>query len=126
MIIDSINQKTGVITAGTVSSGSCTEMHYEAQRRAVRIAHLAREQGIIVYAIGMGTPGATGECSGAFPVLNPDFLRDLANTGDGPNYDTTTANQVSYAGDYAIAANSSELDQVFQTIASKILLRLTK
>lgn len=125
--INSIDPKTGVITSGTVSTSGgsqCADLHNEAQNRAVRIAHLAREQGILVYAIGMGSPGSPGECG--FPVLNPDFLKDVANTPDAPDYDSSTANQVNYAGDYAIAADSSQLDQVFQTIGEKILLRLTR
>jgi Flp pilus assembly protein TadG len=103
-----------------VDTRSCVQMHNEAQERAEWIAHIARDQGIIVYAIGMGDPNSAGECNGAFPVLNPEFLKDLANTPDSATYDPTQP-----VGDYAIAANAGELDHVFQMIAAKILLRLT-
>jgi hypothetical protein len=96
-------------------------MHVEAEVRAERIAWLARNQGIIVYAIGLGDPSESGECGGVFPVLNPDFLKNLANT---PDSDTFNSNQP--VGDYAIAETAGELDDVFQQIADKILTRLTQ
>ena len=72
----------------------------------------------------MGSPNASpaGECGdGVFPILNPIFLKDLANTTDSATYDSSQP-----VGDFAIAANSGELQQAFNTIASKILLRLSK
>jgi Flp pilus assembly protein TadG len=104
-----------------VDPDSCSQMHVEAEVRAERIAWLARNQGIIVYAIGLGDPSESGECGGVFPVLNPDFLKNLANT---PDSDTFNSNQP--VGDYAIAETAGELDDVFQQIADKILTRLTQ
>ena len=123
--LDSIDPTTGNITPGVVDKTSCYDLHVEAQKRARRIAWLARNQGIIVYSIGMGTLGKPGECINQFPVLNPDFLKDMANTPDAPDYDSSKQ-QAGYSGDYAIATDSSELNQAFQTIAGKILLRLTR
>jgi Flp pilus assembly protein TadG len=122
--LSSIDPSSGNLTANAVDPSSCDAMHTEAQNRAERIAWLFRSQSPknIIYSIGMGTPGGSGECNnGNFPILNPDFLKDVANTTDAPDY---VSGQPS--GDYAIAANSGELEQVFQTIASKILLRLSK
>jgi Flp pilus assembly protein TadG len=119
--LPSINPTTGQITANAVDSNDCEDMHIEAQNRAERIAWLARNQGITVYSIGMGSPGASGECGGAFPVLNPDFLKNVANTPD-----SDTFNSLQPQGDYAIAADASQLVGVFQQIADKILARLTK
>lgn len=107
------------ITGGTVDPNSCTAMHNEAEARAERIAWLARNSGIVVYSIGLGNPGGAGECG--FPVLNPDFLKDVANTSDSNTYDPNQPE-----GAYVIAANSGELDQAFRDIALKILLRLSR
>jgi hypothetical protein len=109
------------IKGGSVNTYSCVAMNTEAEDRAERIAYLARAAGNIIYAIGMGDPTAPGECGGVFRALNPDFLRNLANTPDSQTYNPSQP-----VGDYAIAANSGELDNVFQTIAAKILLRLTR
>ncbi len=121
--IPSINNGTPVNTS------QCVAMNTEAQARAERIAWLARQgslsggKQITVYAIGMGDPNAPGECGGVFRALNPDFLKDLANTTDSLTY---PQNQDQPVGDYAIAANSGELDEVFQRIGKEIIARLTK
>jgi hypothetical protein len=117
-LLSSINPTTGAVTPNAVSTTACVGMHNEAQNRAERIAWLARSQGITVYCVGMGSPGYPGECSGAFPTLNMDFLKDLANTTDASTY---TPNQP--IGDVAIAADSHSLTEVFQTIASKVIVQ---
>jgi Flp pilus assembly protein TadG len=110
-------------TVGTINtSHECTDMYVESEARARAIATLARSQGIIVYAIGMGDP-SSGFLECGHPPLNPSFLEDLANTTNAPHYN---ASQSQYSGDYAIATDASALNDVFQTIASKILLRLTR
>jgi Flp pilus assembly protein TadG len=125
--LSSIDPTTGAITANAVdasgsSQASCIAMHYEAQNRAERIAWLARSQGYVIYCIGMGNPcGNCGECNNFFPVLNPVFLENLANTTDSQTYDPTQP-----VGDFAIATSSAQLSEVFQTVASKILLRLSR
>ncbi len=114
------NPLTG-IKGGTVDPTSCSAMNTEAQDRAEAVASLARSQGVIIYAMGLGDPSAAGECGGTFPVLNPDFLKNLANTPDAKTYDSTQP-----VGDYAIAQTAGELDAVFQQIAAKILSRLSR
>jgi hypothetical protein len=103
------------IAGGVVNTSSCVAMNTEAQARAERIAALARSRGNYIFAIGMGDPNGPGECSGVFRALNPDFLKNLANTPDSQTYDPSQP-----SGDYAIAANANELLAVFQEIALKV------
>ncbi len=124
--LSSINPSNGVLTAGAVnadgtSQASCISMHDEAENRAEWIAYQARQQGYVIYAIGMGSPGIQGECNNAFPTLNPAFLMDVANTTDSATY-----NPNQKVGDYAVAADAGQLNEVFQDIAAKILLRLSQ
>ena len=119
--VSAIDPQTGTLTPDAVTVTSCEEMHFQAEDRAERIAYLARAQENIVFSIGMGSPGAEGECGGTFPVLNPAFLKKVANSIGSANYNSDQP-----TGDYAIAANSGELDQVFQEIANKILARLSR
>ena len=125
--LPSIDPITGVVTANAITYNSCAPMHQEAQRRAERIACLSRAGSLVttggksvttyVYSIGLGS--GYSECG--FPALNPDFLKNVANTLDS---DTHVQGQLE--GDYAIAADPSQLDAAFQDIADKILARLTK
>jgi len=108
-----------VLTANAVNTTDCPSMHYESENRAERIAELARQANYTIYCIGMGNTNATGECG--FPVVNPDFLKDLANTTDSQTYDSSQQ-----VGDIAVAENSGQLNEVFQEIAAKILLRLSQ
>jgi hypothetical protein len=91
-------------------------MHEEAQNRAERIAWLARSQGITIYCVGMGFPEDEGECNNAFPVLNPVFLDDIANTPDSETYDPTQPSGLS-----VVATDASQLAAVFQSIAQQLL-----
>jgi Flp pilus assembly protein TadG len=120
--ISSISPTTGTLTANAVAtsgSSACQQMHQEAENRAEWIAYQARAQGYTIYAIGMGNPNDAGECG--FPVVNPAFLENLANTTDSSSYV-----QGQPTGDFALATDSSQLNSVFQTIAAKILLRLSR
>lgn len=81
----------------------------DATFRAVQVANEMRADGIIVYAIGVGTG------------INATFLAQIANDPSAPGYVAT-----SYDGEYVVANDVSQLSAVFQTIASKILLRLSK
>lgn len=122
--ITSIDGTTPVNTARDGSQGSCDSMHIEAQKRAELWARQARSQTNFIYCVGMGNPGGNnlGECNdGVFPILNPAFLKDVANTPDSSTYDPHQPE-----GDYAIAADSTQLQAAFNTIARKILLRLSK
>jgi Flp pilus assembly protein TadG len=81
----------------------------EADYRAVQLANSMRAQGITVYSIGLGDK------------INQTYLQELANDPASPQYDATLP-----SGLAEFAPTASELDTAFQTIASKILLRLTQ
>ena len=97
-------------------------MNTEAQKRAEAVAKFARSKRIIIiYSIGLGDPSKPGECGGAFPVLNAEFLKTVANRPGCLNHVDGQPE-----GDFAIAATVGDLDPVFRTIGGKILARLTK
>ena len=81
----------------------------EGQLHALSVADQIRTAGILVYSIGLGGG------------LNQDFLKNIANDPTGSAY---TTNQIS--GEAAFAPDASQLQAIFDTIANKILLRLTK
>jgi hypothetical protein len=90
----------------------------EAQYRALQTANALRAEGVYVYSIGLGSdPSQT-------------FLQEIANDPASPTY-----NSGQPVGEAVMAPDCStpnsqkcntELQQVFQTIASRILLRLTQ
>jgi Flp pilus assembly protein TadG len=80
----------------------------EADYRAVQLANTMRAQGITVYSIGLGDK------------INETYLQELANDPASPEYDASEPSGIA-----AFAPTASDLDSAFQTIASKILLRLT-
>ena len=98
------------ITGGTktISSGN-QNIWYEAQAHALAVANQIRDAKILIYSIGLGGG------------LNQDFLKNIANDPTGSTYDKT---QIS--GEAVFAPDASQLQAVFDTIANKILLRLTK
>jgi hypothetical protein len=114
--VSSIDPLTGNITANAVDTGSCDAMHFEAENRAERIAWLARSQGNIIYCIGLGNPAGFGECNGDFPVLNPTFLKNVANTPDSATYDPAQPSGLS-----VIATTAGQLEAVFLAIAQQLL-----
>jgi hypothetical protein len=71
-------------------------------------------QDTYIYAIGMGT-AITGQ-----PAAQ-EFLREVANDPAASTFDSTLP-----VGEAVFASDSSDLNQVFQEIAAKILLRLAK
>jgi Flp pilus assembly protein TadG len=81
----------------------------DAEYQAVQIANAMRAEGVTVYAIGLGTK------------INQDFLYQVANDPNSSTYDGTKP-----VGEADFAPSASDLNEVFQTIASKILLRLTR
>jgi hypothetical protein len=111
----SIDGVTQVDTSGS-SQNSCISMHQEAEKRAEAVANLARSQGNIIYCIGLGNPSGIGECANAFPVLNPSFLKDVANTPDSETYNPSQP-----SGIFVTATNAGQLQAVFQTIAQQLL-----
>ena len=89
----------------------------EAEQRALYIANQARSLTNVVYAIGMGS--GKGECG--LPVPNMQFLQKIANDPNSPTF-----NPDQPIGLAIVASDASHLREVFDTIASQILMRLTK
>jgi len=81
----------------------------DAAYRAVQVANSMRSQGIVVYSIGLGT------------LISEPFLDQIAN-----DTNSTTYNPNEPVGEAVFSANGSGLDSAFQTIASAILLRLSR
>jgi Flp pilus assembly protein TadG len=81
----------------------------EADYRAVQLANTMRASGITVYSIGLGDK------------INATYLQELANDPASPVYNASEP-----SGLAEFAPTASDLDTAFQTIASKILLRLTQ
>lgn len=107
---DGVNTFTAQDTADLTNPASLTidNIADEADYRAVQLANTMRTQGITVYSIGLGDK------------INQTYLQELANDPASPEYNP---NEPSGLAEFAPTA--SDLDTAFQTIASKILLRLT-
>ncbi len=86
-----------------------TNVSNDAKYRAVQLADTMRSQGVTVYSIGLGDK------------IDTTYLLEVANDPASPLYN---ANEPSGLAEFA--PTSSQLDTAFQTIASKILLRLTQ
>jgi Flp pilus assembly protein TadG len=81
----------------------------DAMYRAVQVANNMRTQGIVIYSIGLGDK------------ISQAFLQQIAND---PASSTFNANDP--IGQAVFAPTANDLDAVFQTIASEILLRLSQ
>ena len=103
----------------TVNTSDSCAMETEAQKRAVAMAALARQQGNIIYAVGLGNPNGLKECG--FPPINPDFLKQVANDPTSPTFNPNEP-----AGEALLTSNATQLQALFQQIAAKILLRLSQ
>lgn len=99
----SINGGTRTIVRANVTD--------EAEDRSLQVAKDMRAAGMIVYSIGLGST----------ITINRDFLRQVANDPLATGYTPTP-----YDGEAVFAPTAADLDDVFQTIASRILLRLTQ
>jgi Flp pilus assembly protein TadG len=110
------DQQTGVTEplADVTWCGAGSTNVSDAMYRAIQVANNMHANKTYVYSIGMGT-AITGQ-----PIAK-DFLRQVAND---PASSTFNPNQP--VGEAVFASDSTQLTQVFQTIASKILLRLSK
>jgi hypothetical protein len=83
--------------------------------RAVQTTNTMRSQNMTVYSIGLGNN------------INQTFLQQIANDPSSPTFDPNQpAGMAVFASDCPSSSCTDELQQVFQTIASTILLRLTQ
>lgn len=94
---------------GTQKSFLRTNVTADAEYRAVQVANQMRANGITVYAIGLGNS------------INQTFLKQVANDPTLPGFVAT-----GYDGEAVFAATAGQLQQAFDTIADKILLRITQ
>ena len=100
---------------GTQESFTRANVSADAQYRALQTANAMRAENMVVYSIGLGDQ------------VDQSFLQQIANDPASPTYNPNEP-----AGEAVFAPNcpsnqcSAELEQVFQTIAAKILLRLTQ
>lgn len=81
----------------------------EADYRALQVALTMQNQGIYVYAIGLGD------------LINQQFLQEVANDPSSPTFNANLP-----IGEAIFAPTAADLQGVFQVIASKILLRLSQ
>jgi Flp pilus assembly protein TadG len=86
----------------------------EAMYRAEASAATALGQNVTIYSIGLGSAITNQSTAEA-------FLYQVANDPTGSSYNSSLPQ-----GQAVFAPTSSQLDQVFQQIASKILLRITQ
>ncbi|MGB8886018.1 MAG: VWA domain-containing protein [Candidatus Korobacteraceae bacterium] len=100
---------------GQQESFTRTNVTADAQYRALQTANALRAEGVYVYSIGLGSdPSQT-------------FLQEIANDPASPTYNSSQPQGIAvFAPDCPSSTCTQELQQVFQTIASKILLRLTQ
>ncbi|PSH02803.1 MAG: hypothetical protein CXZ00_15510 [Acidobacteria bacterium] len=82
----------------------------DSEYRAIQTSNTMRSDtnNMIVYSIGLGSN------------LNKDFLYQIANDPNSSTYDSTKP-----VGQAAFAPTAADLQVIFQSLASKILLRLT-
>ena len=96
------------MTGGSVSLTQ-TNIANDAMYRAVQVANSMRAQGIAIYSIGLGDK------------ISQAFLQQVANDPASSTFDPNEP-----VGQAVFAATAADLQGVFQTIASEILLRLSQ
>jgi hypothetical protein len=98
----------------TYKGAGMSNISNEAFYRAENSANTALNQNVTIYSIGLGN-SITGQS------VAQSFLYQVANDPNSPTFNSNLPQ-----GQALFAPTSAQLDQVFQTIASKILLRLTQ
>lgn len=126
------------VTGSTANNSACTipatidgvsttwcALRDEGERRAEAAATIAKNAGIVIYAIGLGelnSPPTEGQPQGCGkPALNPAFMRRVSNDPTSPDFDENQPQ-----GEALFAPDASKLTEVFDTLAKKILSRLTQ
>lgn len=87
----------------------------KSRQNGLDMADVIREDGIIIYSIGLGDPGAS------HPLEQPDqdYLREIAN-------ENGTVDGSQPQGRMFFAPSAAELQQVFDLVAQDILVRLAQ
>jgi len=102
---------------GSKKTFSRTNVTTDAEYRALQTATAMRTEnpGMYVYAIGLGSS------------IDQTFLKEIANDPASPTYDPTQpVGMAVFATNCPSSQCTTQLQQVFQTIASRILLRLAR
>jgi Flp pilus assembly protein TadG len=100
---------------GTTKTFTRTNVTADARYRALETANAMRAEGMYIYAIGLGTS------------VDDAFLQQIANDPASSSYDSSQPEGMAvFAKNCPSSQCSAELQQVFQTIAAQILLRLTQ
>jgi Flp pilus assembly protein TadG len=94
---------------GTNQSLTQTNISNDAMYRTVQLSNAMRGQNITIYSIGLGDK------------INQPYLQQVANDPASITFDATKP-----VGEAIFASTAADLQGVFQTIASKILLRLSQ
>jgi hypothetical protein len=81
----------------------------DAMYRSIQVANAMRTENTVVYAIGLGNK------------ISESYLQQIANDPASSTYDSNQS-----VGEAVFATSPSQLQAVFQTIAAKILLRLSQ
>jgi Flp pilus assembly protein TadG len=95
--------------SGTNETINQANIANEAIYRTEQVALAMQNEGIVVYSIGLGDK------------ISETFLQEVANDPASPTYNSNLPE-----GEAVFAPTASDLDSVFQTIAAKILLRLSQ
>ncbi len=102
-------------STGTQKSFSRLYVTADAQYRAIAVTNAMRSEGMYVYSIGLGSSVDTA------------FLKQIANDPTSSSYDSSQPTGMAvFASSCPSSTCTQELQQVFQTIAAQILLRLTQ
>ena len=100
---------------GTTKAFTRTNVTADARYRALQTAAAMRAEGMYIYSIGLGS------------TVDTAFLQQIANDPASPSYDSSQpVGMAVFATHCPSSQCSQELQQVFQTIAAQILLRLTQ
>jgi Flp pilus assembly protein TadG len=100
---------------GTTKTFTRSNVTADARYRALQTANAMRAEGMYIYAIGLGTSVDTA------------FLQQIANDPASSSYNAAQpVGMAVFVPNCPSSTCSSDLQQVFQTIAAQILLRLTQ
>jgi hypothetical protein len=94
---------------GTTEAINETNVANDAMYRTIQVANEMRAQNMVIYSIGLGDK------------ISQSFLQQVANDPASSTYDPTQP-----VGAAVFAPKAADLQGVFQTIASEILLRLSR
>ena len=100
---------------GTTKAFTRSNVTADARYRALQTANAMRAEGMYIYAIGLGTS------------VDNAFLQQIANDPASSSYNAAQpVGMAVFVPNCPSSTCSSDLQQVFQTIAAQILLRLTQ